>query len=315
MLRAQAHSLWTGTPIPYSSDAPVFHSMHDSRSSPPYAERSFLKLLTWNIDSKRPQEPGATLNARLDHIAIEIERRLPDVVGLQEVSQAAHTYLLGRAFIDAQYSSTSLRLIRGATFGQVTFIRRGMKVREVFTIPLPSYQCREALALDVEVYLRSSVAQPDGSSTSKSFWSAKSKSSSIILRLINVHLESLHHTPCFRPRQVAQVAQYLDILPQNYRAVVFGDMNPVQDDIDARIPHDLSLTDAWEVSQERLPLDQRCAGHTWGLSEKMQIFPPARFDRVWYRAVDGFEARSVEVLNHEGKASDHCAVMSTIHLA
>lgn len=296
---------------PFAESSHVWHDMHDDVQQT-ILPRSTIRVLSWNIDAKRPGETEECLISRLLLLGTEIKCRLPDVVGLQEVTTSALGILLSDTVIKELYNSSKLVRYKDTRFDQVTLVRRSLRVRAVYTINLPTHQNRVALVTDIEICHKPDSALSDASGRPPH---SQGRQQKVVLRLVNMHLESLHHTPCFRPNQVSTVMKYINILPFDYAPILFGDMNPVQEEIDANITGDNQLVDAWDTCQARLSVAERSPGYTWGLFEQPVIFSPGRFDRFWYRKQAGLRILSTEVLDQVPLISDHCGVLATFTIA
>lgn len=130
-----------------------------------------------------------------------------------------------------------------------------------------------------------------------------------LLRIANVHLESLPEGTPMRPEQLLSTAELLRA--DGVRAgVVAGDMNPI-DPRDATIPAEAGLTDAYRGG------DDDESNFTWGYQPRSR-FPPCRMDKILHT---GNASLEVDAPNRIGVGlkmatgqwvSDHYGLMTTI---
>jgi tyrosyl-DNA phosphodiesterase 2 len=130
----------------------------------------------------------------------------------------------------------------------------GILLGAVWRTSLPSRFGRDALCCDL--ILKSSNKHTSGKS-------------SLRIRLINVHLDSLPINPSLRLHQLSIGASYLSAAG---RGVITGDFNPV-------LPEDDDLVDAKDLTDAWAHLHPNEAGHTWGVNGD-QSFPSNRFDKI-----------------------------------
>lgn len=107
--------------------------------------------------------------------------------------------------------------------------------------------------------------------------------SSVRLRLVNVHLDSLPIQPILRPQQVSIAAA---LLRSAGRGVVAGDFNSVLPS-DETLVQDNGLVDSWVAIRPGEP------GFTWGVDGK-EPFPPNRMDKI---CTVGLKVQAVEILS------------------
>ena len=124
----------------------------------------------------------------------------------------------------------------------------------IWRVSLPSRFERDALCCDL-------ILNPSSKHTSGR--------SSLRIRLVNVHLDSLPINPSLRPHQLSICASYLSAAG---RGIIAGDFNPVLPEDDDLVSTN-DLTDAW------VRLRPNDLGHTWGVYGE-QSFPPNRLDKV-----------------------------------
>ena len=255
-------------------------------------------LATWNVDAfeARPQE---RISALVDHI-----RSLtpPDIIFLQELSGAALIKLLTIPWICESYYVTpgavnswlELNLSSFTTATLISKTRFGGPVclGLVWRVFYESRYGRDALCCDVHFpppatsTPMTATSTPASASPGTAVASAPTPPSAAearaVIRLINVHLDSLAHRPSFRPDQLAITATSLR---QVGRGLVAGDFNPVLPE-DSTLVAANGLVDAWTTLHPEEP------GFTWGIDGKAP-FPPRRMDKI---AMLGLEASHMEVM-------------------
>lgn len=235
-----------------------FFSDRNSQSSIKHKWVGSLRLVTWNVNADAPF-PKSRISALLEVIKTT---GATNVIFLQEVSKDALAALLGEPWIQQKWYISD---IDASAFGTQKFISvtlvskvwvatEGILLGAIWRIPLPSRFGRDALCCDM--LLNSSSEHIPGKS-------------SVRIRLINVHLDSLSINPSLRPVQLSICALYLRAAGHG---IIAGDFNPVlQEDDDLVRAND--LTDAW---MQLCPNDP---GHTWGVYGE-HTFPPNRLDKV-----------------------------------
>jgi tyrosyl-DNA phosphodiesterase 2 len=185
-----------------------------------------------------------------------------DIIFLQEVSREALTALLEEPWIKKNWYTSDVDVSAFGTqnFISITLVSKvwvatdSILLGAIWRISLPSHYGRDALCCDL--ILNSSRKHT-------------SDRSSLRIRLINVHLDSLLTNPSLRPHQVSICASYLRAAG---RGIIAGDFNPLLPE-DADLVRTNNLTDAWECLYPDNP------GHTWGVYGE-QVFPPNRMDKV-----------------------------------
>lgn len=130
-----------------------------------------------------------------------------------------------------------------------------------------------------------------------------------LLRIANVHLESLPEGTLRRPGQLLSTAAMLRA-DGVHAGIVAGDMNPI-DSRDASLPADAGLTDAYPGA------DDNEASFTWGYQPRKR-FPACRMDKILYTGdvsleVDTPRRIGVGLKMATGQwVSDHYGLMTTI---
>lgn len=181
-----------------------------------------------------------------------------DIILLQEVSIIALEAILNSDFIRGSYLVSDIDSFnwRGQNpmFGSITLVRGAspsFAVDSIYRVHYPSFMSRDALCCDLL------VRSPSDASTK-------------IIRIINVHLESLPISPPLRPTQLSICADYLRAAGTG---CVVGDFNAITP-LDDSLAQALGLKDAWVTTK-----GNESEGHTWG-TQIEESFPPGRLDRA-----------------------------------
>jgi tyrosyl-DNA phosphodiesterase 2 len=251
-----------------------------SRSAPHTSQQAIeyntnFVLATWNIDAfaALPQPRVSGILSRLISLV-----PAPDIIFLQEVSRPALAFLLGdesvrEAWISSEADSKNWG---GASFATMTLLSKALfregrvRIGPVWRVKFDSRFQRDALCCDIFV--------PSSNPASSS-----GEAGETLVRLINVHLDSLAIVPSLRPQQLSIVASSLRSVG---RGLVAGDFNPVLPE-DRTLVEENGLVDAWQE------LRQGEDGFTWGMGGK-EPYPPGRLDKV---ALLGLVARDIEVMD------------------
>jgi tyrosyl-DNA phosphodiesterase 2 len=222
---------------------------------------SSLRLFSWNIDILIPfTEPRmfAALNY-LSTLVSTVPVSQPIVIFLQEMGISDLTQIQAAPWIRERFyiTDTSSAFFGNEFYGTTTLVDRRLKIVNVFRVPFESKFERDGFFVDLQL---------DGSSQ--------------VLRLCNVHLESLVADPPLRPKQLALAAEYMhqDVV---YASVLAGDCNAIQP-FDRTLHTDNGLRDAYlELGGQEDSED----GYTWGyqVPEKLsKKFGPSRMDKVMF---------------------------------
>lgn len=267
-----------------------------SSASP--ASGSALRMATWNVDGWT-----SSTNKRLDAILTHTFGLKPDLVLLQELSPDNTEHLLAHPTVRKEWFCTEAeRQGPGVPIIQATLARRARfdasHLGEVNRLTLPSRYERSALVADVHV----------GAGMSGS---GDSASRDVLVRTVNVHLDSLAHDPSHRPEQVRLAAQ--SIGAAGGHGLIAGDWNSVLP-IDDSLCAANKLTDAWEAVHPDKD------GFTWNWDGRSkEPFPPNRLDKI---AMLGLRCTEIEVLEPgtlEGEGgvdwSDHCGLLAEVGVA
>lgn len=270
-----------------------------------------LALTSWNIDafSSRPISRAKLI---LGHI---LEAPRPsDIVFLQEVTRDVRVALLQDSRVRTAFLATDAEdetAFENVPFATMTLLsnarfasgleppqerstgvdgRDKIMLGRVSRMPLPSKYRRDALCVE--------VVRPGVPGT--------------ILRLINVHLDSLWDTQLYRTQQLEILSAVLRE-PGCDGGIVAGDFNAITREDDALVDKN-GLVDAWVALRGSADPD----GGTWGVGV---VRRPGRLDKV---AMVGLEAEEIEVLRPgfievprpgeeslEIPWSDHCGLKCT----
>lgn len=147
-----------------------------------------------------------------------------------------------------------------------TLVDKRMAIKKVARLPFVSEYEREALLVDITVSPHGQGEQPAGGTTP-------------VLRICNVHLDSMAGRPPLRPIQWKACAKYLqDESGGIVAGIVAGDCNANQA-YDLVAPPENGFQDLYlELGGE----EESPEGFTWGLQSRKSRFPPKRMDKVCY---------------------------------
>lgn len=309
-----------------------------------------LRILTWNVEAGSPFW-NERVQALLDHVATSLERESEqpiDIFCIQELSTIAFPTLLSHDWVrdnfyitDVSSSKWRMALGRGQSefaFGSITLVRKNGQglssvayiPRQVYRIDYISHMRRDALVVDL---VFPSTTPPLENPTEDN---SSEEGKLISVRVINVHLESLPHSPPLRPGQLSICAQHIK---ETTAGFVAGDFNAIEPK-DENLAESCGLSDAWKQSYRREAAStfvdsdthtlvenlegrgvrERMArgGETWGIQAK-ENFPPGRLDRI---TTHGIESLSVKVtpcgqtqqLGNEWYWSDHCGLLADVRV-
>jgi len=220
-----------------------------------------FRLLSWNIDVLIDYGKERMMAALkyLGQLINKIPAEQPIVIFLQEMSVSDLRQIQETTWIQHRFHITDLgaKSWQSPFYGTTTLVDKRILIADVFRAPFPSRFERDGFFVDIQL-----------ANTDK------------VLRLCNVHLESLISDPPIRPKQLEQASNYMH--EENvYAAVLAGDCNAIQ-------PFDRMLHNAHGLKDGYLALggQEDCEeGYTWGqqvpavLREK---FGCSRMDKVLY---------------------------------
>lgn len=266
-----------------------------------------FNLLTWNIDAFAPR-PIVRTSAILDHILGQDDAVCDDVVFLQEVTRDVRRFLLCDKRIQSRFFITDAEdeaALTGVPFMTMTLLSKSsFRSYEETTVAtaactitrygLPSEYRRDALCTEVLL-----PPKPSTSSTSDT-WP--------LLRLVNLHLDSLGWTFDVRKEQVSAVGhilrgEYLEDDGRPLNGIAAGDFNAISNS-DEGLIEGQGWTDAWiGLCGDRGGAHQG-DGMTWHQSKERQTSDrhgaPKRLDRI--ALTKGIRPLAVKIL-HPGTVS------------
>ncbi|MBE3042963.1 endonuclease/exonuclease/phosphatase family protein [Candidatus Bathyarchaeota archaeon] len=243
-----------------------------------------LSLVSWNIDAPSPR-PIARAKLILSHI-LEAPKP-PDIIFLQEVTPGVRDSLHGDARVRGTFLVTDAEdraSFKNVPFATITLLssarfasgvdeqKEGGGIKErgrltpgcVSRVALPSKYGRDALSVDI-------------------------RTADTLLRLINVHLDSLGDTLHYRTQQMGILANILGE-PGCGGGIIAGDFNVISPEDDALVGEN-GLVDAWAALHGTAA---NGGGATWGVDRKLpEGLAPGRLDKV---AMLSVTAEEVEVL-------------------
>lgn len=157
-------------------------------------------------------------------------------------------------------------------YGTTILIDARLEIANVFRVPVLSKFNRDGLFVDITLSGPSSSVQ----------------SFSSVLRLCNVHLESLVANPPVRPHQLSAVAAYLHA-PEVACALLAGDLNAIEP-FDRTLHTQNRLEDAYLSLGGKEDSDE---GYTWGYqvpAAMRERFGCSRMDKILFRGDVGVQA-------------------------
>ncbi|ROW05921.1 hypothetical protein VPNG_08029 [Cytospora leucostoma] len=264
-----------------------------------------LRLITWNIDfmAPFPQARMASALSYLQGLVEDTPASTAPVICLQELRQDVPIDLehLGEGRHDPQIAD-DLRQIAAAgwvqqgfhasdlstehwrcSYNGVTLVDRRLAIAQVARLPFVSEYQREALMVDL------AVEQPGSSRHKQQPDLADGKTDDdkeTLIRICNVHLDSMAGNPPMRPIQWKACARYLQDRSQGVVAgILAGDCNANRD-YDVTLPRENGFRDAYLELGGR---EDDPEGLTWGPQSRQTRFPHRRMDKVcfWQDESDG----------------------------
>lgn len=235
-----------------------------------------LRLITWNIDMLIPFGLPRMQRA-LDHLSSLVTSTpaaTPLVIFLQEMTSADLSLIKSTPWVLDRFRLTDIDETNWAAhwYGTVTLIDHRLPISSCFRVPMASRFGRDAAFVDIALR-----AHPSTTPATK------------VLRLCNVHLESLVATPPVRPAQLALAASHLH--HENVLAgLLAGDCNAIEP-FDATLHSQNGLRDAYlelhpgaDARPKPSPdadAEERDEGYTWGYQS-----PPAERERFGCSRMD-----------------------------
>ncbi|CCM03981.1 uncharacterized protein FIBRA_06137 [Fibroporia radiculosa] len=324
------HHFAKGSWLPTSDWRPVPpDKSHPAGSSLP----SSLRLLSWNVDFMAPNQSDR-LRCALSHIRSHLSSAststsgrtsdtseaqsvtaegtepVPCCILLQEISGGAFPALLSDKWVRRYFTvvPNSVTEWPTRTYGVATLISRSIPVLKAQSLAFSNSRMgRNALLVDVRLSVSPSSLgnSPDGETNERS--------RTHVLRIGNVHLESLPQGTPMRPSQLMATGKMLRAEDVN-GGIVGGDMNPI-DPIDAAIHQNAGLEDAYRGAEENEN------SFTWGY-QPPSGYPARRMDKIFYTAQEGCrmqvdepERIGVGLRTAQGQwVSDHYGLLTTVQL-
>jgi tyrosyl-DNA phosphodiesterase 2 len=217
--------------------------------------RADVRLLSWNA-----WFGGHMFDERRDALLAELQRRRPDVIALQEVTQALLRGLLGEPWIRAAYQASQCEI---ASYDVVILSR--LPVRRFAELELPTEMGRRLLVAELACGLT----------------------------VATVHLESTRSEATTR---AAQLRAIQPVLAEHYPDVALvGDMNFRPDDPIESAALDASFLDTWPALHSD---DPGYTVDTEVNTMRLQVRSTPtrkRIDRVFLRSPH-WQARSIELV-------------------
>lgn len=278
------------------------HEPQDRRVA---AAISNLRIITWNIDfmAPCPQARMASALAHLQGIIDSTPESTATVIMLQEMAQDGFLDLadLGRkvppawsndlgqiaaaSWVQKKFQVTDLTTdFWRCRYNGVILIDRRLALLHVARLPFVSEYNREAVFVDVALV----EVEPSGKKTTAGGTpgvrgQGGRGASQRILRLCNVHLDSMAGKPPMRPIQWKACAKYLQDQSKSKNGgvvagILAGDCNANQD-YDVALPQQNGFKDAYlELGGK----EDDPGGNTWGPQSKNTRFSHKRMDKVCF---------------------------------
>ena len=306
----------TKASVPWGPDKPIaqpYHSWANRKWQPIEAAPSLvsstasgrtpqtLALYAWNVDFMLPF-PGSRMRAALHHLQSQHiakqDHSIATVVFLQECVVSDLKLIASTPWVRAGFYITDLDGSNWASghYGTTTLIDRRLPIDECFRVHYAKTRMqRDALFVDVELSSRGlngqkqdGQKQADQKQDGQKQDGQKQDDSTVnvtkVIRLCNVHLESLANSPPFRPAQMELCASYMHA-PNVDAAIIAGDMNAIQD-FDKHLHTDNNLQDAYlALGGRETTEDAESSGHTWGqqaATVQRERFGTCRMDKIFF---------------------------------
>ena len=259
-----------------------------------------IRLVSWNVDFMAPNAEDR-LHHALGHIQGHLEQSkeegnailAPSCILLQEVHGDAMPVILQNQWVREHFTivPTSTKYWPSPRYGNVTLISHTVPTVSAHTLVFANSRMgRNAVIVDVHL-------------------AATGSDTPMLLRIANVHLESLPEGTSKRPEQLLSTAKLLRV-DGVHAGVVAGDMNPI-DSRDATLPAEAGLTDAYRGAEDNE------TSFTWGYQPR-NIFPARRMDKILYTGdasleVDAPQSIGVGLKTPTGQwVSDHYGLVTTV---
>ncbi|KAH6621903.1 Endonuclease/exonuclease/phosphatase [Boeremia exigua] len=283
-------------------------SSHNLPSTAPKApvDPEAIRLMSWNIDMQIPLG-NERMTAALQHLETLVTSTPPGiavVIFLQEMTSRDLDLITSSPWIQDRFNITDKQTISWPTpyYGTTTLVDARLSIAGVFRVPFRSKYGRDGLFVDIALSRQSSSAE----------------TSSEVLRLCNVHLESLVADPPIRPHQLSTVSEYLHA-SKVACALVAGDFNAIEP-FDRTLHTDNKLQDAFLSLGGKEDSDE---GYTWGYQVPAQMrerFGCSRLDKIWFCGdvrAKSFDKIGVGIkeAGDEEWVSDHYGIMGDFEIS
>ncbi len=278
-----------------------------------------IRLISWNIDMLIPFG-DERMTAALSHLESLVASTPPDVaivIFLQEMTASDLALITSSSWVQQRFFVTDIDNSNWLSpyYGTTTLIDARLHIVSGFRVPWISKFDRDGLFVDV------ALSGVNASSNAVPTDDPK------VLRLCNVHLESLIADPPIRPLQLSAAAEYLHA-PNVASALLAGDLNAIQL-FDRTLHTDKELKDAYLELGGKEDDDN---GYTWGYQVPKPMreqFGCSRMDKILFRGdveVKAFERIGIDVRVAEDErekvresgeeewVSDHYGVMGDFEM-
>jgi tyrosyl-DNA phosphodiesterase 2 len=231
----------------------------------PPIDTKAIRLISWNIDvliGYAEERMRAALRY-LDRLIASTPNEIPVVVFLQEMGQSDLEQIRDASWIKQRFNVAELDHLNWLSplYGTTALVDRRLTIKNIFRVPWVSKFDRDGLFVDIAL-TNSQQSHEDGK----------------VLRLCNVHLESLVADRPVRPSQMALASQYLK-KPGIAAALLAGDTNAIQP-FDRTLHVDNGLKDAYLELGGQEDSDE---GYTWGYQVPQWLrdkFGCSRMDKI-----------------------------------
>ncbi|KAI8826137.1 Endonuclease/exonuclease/phosphatase [Fimicolochytrium jonesii] len=270
--------------------APPLSNLTESKSP------DAMRILTYNVCFKGGTvfDPSPTDRSLFDHrmsgLLTLLRDHSADIICLQEVTGRGLQILLSDPFVRGEYYTTDATGRTLGRYGVVILSRLPMEGVEIY--PLPTGMGRNLLCVTVCL------------------------SASARAVIATVHLDSLRDSAPVRKEQVLELDKVLGMSEGYQFSIVCGDFNFSNPDEDLAFVGG-GWKDAWLTVRG---LD--APGHTIGVNYPSDKYPPARFDRFYWKAGSHptYEMKGIAVFGDtvmelgggSGYVSDHLGVRLNI---
>lgn len=244
--------------------------------SPPI-NPTLIRLISWNIDVLVPHGQYRMRAALqyLEQVTTSSPPETATVIFLQEMSPSDLVQIRSTPWIASRFHITDYDHTNWLSpmYGTTALIDRRLAIKNVFRVPWLSKFDRDGLFIDVA--LSNSTSPGEGNEIK-------------VLRLCNVHLESLVADPPVRPTQLASAANNLH-KEEVAAALLAGDLNAIQP-FDRTLHSDNGLKDAYLETGGKEDSEE---GYTWGQQAPAWMreqFGCSRMDKILFRGAVGLRA-------------------------